>query len=190
MNNFYLPVEFEYDAKPLLELAEKYLIPDYHDCQDCIRDDTYNFQPGYHERIDDLGASHRTCMLRLHKLPEDVSDLTIITDLCRLFKNTEKHCNPDHVFQYLYFFNIAGVLPVHCDLRTVGFNIPLSGVDAPVTWHDHNGVEIARYTYQGPTLINTQINHGSLSNTGDRLFLSLGGFSEPFKDICEAISEN
>ena len=188
MNNYHQSVDFSYDPEPLLELADRYLIPEHQDCQDCIRDDGIEFLPGFFERIDEWGESHRTCMLRFRNIPEDLSSLRVISDICELFKNTPRHHDPEYVYNNLYFFNIGGILPPHCDLRTVGFNIPLRGVDAPVCWYDHNDIEIHQHTYSGPTLINTQIKHGSPTNTGDRLFLSLGGFTETFKEITEAIS--
>ena len=178
--NYYLPIDFEYDSKPLLEIAKKYL--------DSAIDGFKNSDGGYttYEEVGKVEeGKYSVTSLYLRDIKEDFSNLKILKDCSKLLNK-----DFDHVFKYAQFFKVNGSLPPHIDKRTAAFTIPLYGVNKPVSWYDDNNQIIQQYTYKGPSIINTSIKHGCIENDEERVFFQIGGFSEPFDQIIKNVKNN
>ena len=145
----------------------------------------------YYSRIDQNNRQHVWNSVFLSDLPEDFSDLPIVEDLWQMFRECGDLCaDRDYLYRNLFIYDIWNELPQHIDdhSRSAGFNLPLRGVQAPVEWATPDYVIFRSHTYVCATMINTSIIHGSTQSTGSRMFLSLTGFTQPFKQITENIS--
>ena len=174
-------IDFKTDLGIINEIADRYLSPEYRDLQRCFTNDDDWLVKGYRE-YDDC----RWCMIYFSDLPEDYSDIPLISDLYDTFHVLDSHNTRDLIYNSLFLFDIWGELPYHVDQpwRTCGFNIPLRGVQAPTSWRDPQTSEVIHtHDWQGPAIINTEVPHGSPVNTGQRLFLSMGGFFESLSAV-------
>ena len=208
-NNYYHTTTFETDLQPLRDLADEFLSPEKYaqaaqgefleaGCFEITRTDTeFKFtgedfiENTYTEALGSDGSPISLCVLRLTDIPIDLTGLAVIPELCEFFKNTTHHHDPDYLIKYLYFFSIRGPLPKHTDARLATFNIPvIMGENTPMTWHDLDKDDevVCEYTYQGKAaLVNTYVRHANLTNTGHRLFLSVGGWRESFDTVKEQL---
>jgi hypothetical protein len=188
MNNYFKKIDFKYNRKSLIDIADKHL-----DSATEGYVDSDGNQVSYGSFYDNNEKSDAKLPTTLFftDMPEDFRHLEIFKDLCKLFANTntnKKLHDIDHLYYYAQFFKVSGPLLPHADERTCAFTIPLYGVTHPVCWYEDDGeTMLEKYIYDGPTLINTSIKHGCMDNTGVRLFFQIGGFAEPFKEIAEAI---
>ena len=181
-------IDFKTDLGIINEIADKYLTPEYHDIQRCFTKDDQWLTQGYTE-YDDC----RWCMVYFSDIPEDLSDIPLISDLYDVFHVVDSHNTPDLIYNSLFLFDIWGELPYHIDQpwRTCGFNIPLRGVQAPTSWRDPDTQEVIHtHDWQGPALINTEVPHGSPVNTGQRLFLSMGGFFQSLSKVTGVLRDS
>ena len=191
MNKYYKKIPFKFDRQQLIDIASVYL----DDAPEGYVDHAGNaVQYGsgvFHKPNEQYPDAVPPTSLYFRDLPEDFRYLKIFEDCCKLFANTKttkKHHDLDSLYNYAQFFKITGPLLPHVDRRTAAFTIPLYGVSHPVYWFDKDGTTVLeKYTYDGPTLINTSINHGCLENIGERVFFQIGGFAEPFDELVESI---
>ena len=183
MNTYFKKINFNFEPEPIMEIADKYL----DNATDGFKDSNGNYTT--YASVGQVMEANGTSVtsLYLRDLPVDFTNLKVLHDCVELFKNTPKHNNFDHVYKYAQFFKIKGPLPPHVDKRTCVFTIPLYGVDRPVYWFDDNNQVLEKYTYDGPSIINTSIKHGCMENEGERVFFQIGGFSEPFEEIANLL---
>lgn len=106
----------------------------------------------------------------------DYSENLLFKKVANFLKNTIKHYDYKYVYSYSQVARVNGTLPKHVDFRSCVLTIPLENVIDPCHWYDSSGNEIAKYYYQGPSLLNTHVPHGCPENTGKRVFFHIGGF--------------
>jgi hypothetical protein len=181
--------DFKYDHDSLVQIADTYLTPEYRDLQICYTDDEAFPDNAYREYTHDSGYC-RWCMLFFKDLPEDFSELPLIQDIAELFSFCDSQSTPEKVYENLFFFDIWGELPFHKDnpYRSFGFNIPIVGCSEPTQWwSEESNTLLHEADFSGPMMINTEVMHGCPANTGQRLFLSLDGFTESLSDVTQTL---
>jgi hypothetical protein len=204
MNNYYKKINFTYNHKILLDIANKYLdratvgYTDINGKQVSYDDFDGKEKAKFVRNVDGTvrlvpykdevyrGSTTPPKTIFFKDMPEDFRHLDVFKDLCVLFRNTNtvnKHHDLNHLYNYAQFFRVSGPLKPHKDMRTCAFTVPLYGAVDPVYWYDEDDKELMRYNYDGPTLINTSIRHGCMDNTGERVFFQIGGFAEPFNEL-------
>lgn len=183
---FYTGIKLDYDISELTDLFYRYFPHNTNTYCSVSYDEPHNgeFLKGYHTfELDDHPGDCFNGMMYFPDIPQDVVKLDIVTELCDVFRNTERHCDPEYVAQSMLYFMIINPLVPHQDLRGTSVNIPLTGCSEDCEWFGDNHV-ICRYDYSDPgVLLNTSVMHGCPTNSGDRLFLTLGGFTETYEEI-------
>ena len=189
MNPYYMPVDFSYDPKPLCEVAELYLTPDYEDLLECAGY-SQAFTEEYFRVISDDGTEQSICRLFFNKIPQDFRHLEVFSDMAKLFSDLPHHRDPEYLYNNTYLFRIRGSLPAHRDTRSVGFNLPLRGYSEPCYWYADDGKTIVcEATYTGATLVNVHVNHGCHTNQTERLLFTVGGFDQDFPEVRDKLPE-
>ena len=189
---FYTGLDIDYDKSELIDLYHRYF-PDNTDTYCSVNyDEPHNgeFLKGYHTFSMDCYGETLACyngMMYWPDIPEDVTQMSIVSELSEVFCNTERHCDPEYVAKSMLYFTIINPLVPHSDLRGTSVNIPLVGCEEDIEWFDSDHV-ICRYDYSDPAvLLNTSVMHGCPTNRGNRLFLTLGGFTETYSEILSLI---
>ena len=173
---YYKKINIDYDKQMLTQIADSYM----HLAQDGFTDHSGKYVT-YASVAEKLGAnSYSVKSLYLKDIPDDFMHLPLFEDLAKIFKRTK-----EDIYKYAQYFIIEGSLSPHVDKRTAAFTIPLKGVDSPIVWYDADDNILDSYTYEGPTLIDTNTKHGALDNSNLRLHFQIGGFSKPFSEIVE-----
>lgn len=182
MNNFYHKLNLDYDIQELVDIANRY----DSEFKDGFTDSKGNYIT-YASVGKVMGGVYDVRSMYLKDLPEDFRNLEIFKIAQQLFKNIAPHNDIEHLYNYAQYFKINGPLIPHKDKRTAVFTIPVRGVDCPVYWYNDNDAVLAKYVYDGPSIINTELKHGCMENVGERLFFQIGGFTQPFSKILEII---
>jgi hypothetical protein len=119
----------------------------------------------------------------------DYSEHNIFKKVATFLKSTLNHHDYKYVYSYSQVARVNGTLPKHVDFRSCVLTIPLENINDPCHWYNSTGKEIAKYYYQGPSLLNTHVPHGCPENTGKRIFFHIGGFTvkEPFPILIKKI---
>ena len=173
---YYKKINIDYDKQMLTQIADSYM----HLSQDGFTDHSGKYVT-YASVAEKLGAnSYSVKSLYLKDIPDNFMELPLFEDLAKIFKRTK-----EDIYKYAQYFIIEGSLSPHVDKRTAAFTIPLKGVDSPIVWYDADDNILDSYTYEGPTLIDTNTKHGALDNSNLRLHFQIGGFSKPFSEIVE-----
>lgn len=185
---FYTGIKLDYEASELIDLYHRYF-PDNTQTYCSVNfDEPHNgeFIKGYHTFWMDCYGEQLECyngMMYWPDIPEEVVNMQIVSELCDVFRNTERHSDPEYVAQSMLYFTIINPLVPHSDLKGTSVNIPLVGCDEDIEWFRDDHV-VCRYNYSDPAvLLNTSLVHGCPTNRGNRLFLTLGGFTESYEEI-------
>ena len=180
MNNFYHRLNLDYDIQELVDIANIY----DSEFKDGFTDSKGNYVT-YASVGKVMGGVYDVRSMYLKDLSKDFRNLEIFKIAQELFKNIAPHNDIEHLYNYAQYFKINGPLIPHKDKRTAVFTIPIRGVDCPVYWYNNNDAVLAKYVYDGPSIINTELKHGCMENVGERLFFQIGGFTQPFSKILE-----
>ena len=187
-DKFYTRLDLRYDPTELIDLYHRYFPHNTQTYCSVNFDEPHcgEFLKGYHTFEMNCYGEQFECyngMMYWPDIPEEVVNLDIVSELADVFRNTERHCEPEYVAQSLLYFTIINPLVPHSDLKGTSVNIPLLGCSEPIEWFSEDHV-LCRYDYSDPgVLLNTSVIHGCPRNRGDRLFLTLGGFTETYEEI-------